>query len=182
MVGIHPPWKIWSSQQIWKVKIHVPQLSFLLYIIGLTKIMKIYYVLISNSCFQRFLFKKVLSDKLMHYKCWFWNWVPKIKEAISQSKIGKFLKLRTFLKSEFCGLRKNDYNFYLRCFGSREIAKNKVSKVIVDTLYDLFMTCLRLVSQLLGTTIHHTTPYTRNNNFACLGPYYHNCGDLFITC
>ena len=128
---------------------------FFLYIIGLTKIMKIYYVLISNSCFQRFLFKKVLSDKLMHYKCWFWNWVPKIKEAISQSNIGKFLKLRTFLKSEFCGLRKNDYNFYLKCFGSREIAKNKVSKVIVDTLYDLFMTCLRFVSHLLGTTIRH---------------------------
>ena len=71
----------------------------------------------------------------MHYKCWFWNRLPNIKEAISRSNIGQFSKLRTFLKSEFCGLRKDDQDFYPRCFGSREMAKNKVSKVIVDTLY-----------------------------------------------
>ena len=68
-------------------------------------------------------------------KCWFWNKVPNIEEAISRSNIGQFSKLRTFLKSEFCGLRENDQHFYPRCFGSREMAKNKVSKVIVDTLY-----------------------------------------------
>ena len=135
MVGIHPPCKIWSSQQILKVKIHVPQLSsFISYIIGLTTIRKIYYVPISIFSFQRFLLKEILSNKLMHFKCWFWNWVPNIKEAISQSNIGQFSKLRTFLKSEFCGLRENDQHFHPRCFGSREMAKNKVSKVIVDTL------------------------------------------------
>ena len=46
-----------------------------------------------------------------------------------------FKKFMTFLKSEFCGLQKNDQKFYPMCFGGREIAKNKVSKVLVDTLY-----------------------------------------------
>ena len=54
--------------------------------------------------------------------------------AISLSNIDQFSKVRTFLKSEFCGLHKNDQNFYPRCFGGRDIAKNKVSKVLVDTL------------------------------------------------
>ena len=39
------------------------------------------------------------------------------------------------LKSEFCGLHKNDNKFYSMCFEGREIAKNKVSKVLVHTLY-----------------------------------------------
>ena len=43
----------------------------------------------------------------------------------------------TFFKSEFCGLHKNDLMCYPMCFGGREIAKNKVSKVLVDTLYVL---------------------------------------------
>ena len=76
-------------------------------------------------CFQRFLFKEILSNKLMHYKCWFWNRVPNIKEAISQSNIDQFSKLRTFLKSKFCGLLKNDQNIYPSCFGGREIAKKQ---------------------------------------------------------
>ena len=42
-----------------------------------------------------------------------------------------------FLKSEFCGLHKNDQKFNPVCFGGGEIAKNKVSKVLVDTLYGL---------------------------------------------
>ena len=44
---------------------------------------------------------------------------------------------------------------------------------------------IALFSQLWGTytnTLHqHHTPYTRNSNFARLEPYYHNCGDLFMT-
>ena len=41
----------------------------------------------------------------------------------------------TFLKSEFCGRQENYQKFYPMSFGGREIAKNKVSKVLVDTLY-----------------------------------------------
>ena len=40
----------------------------------------------------------------------------------------------TFFKSEFCGLQENDQKFYPICFGGREIAKNKVPNVLVDTL------------------------------------------------
>ena len=45
--------------------------------------------------------------------------------AISLSNINQFSKERTFLKSEFCGLHKNDQHFYPRCFGSREMAKKQ---------------------------------------------------------
>ena len=41
----------------------------------------------------------------------------------------------TCLKLEFCGLHKNDQKFYPMCFGGQEIAKSKMSKVLVDTLY-----------------------------------------------
>ena len=41
----------------------------------------------------------------------------------------------TFLKWEFCGLHKNGQKFYPMCLGGWEIAKHKVSKVLVDTLY-----------------------------------------------
>ena len=67
-------------------------------------------------------------------KCWFLNKVPNIERAISRWNNDQFSKLRTILRSEFCGHRKNNQNIYPRCFGGREIAKNKVSKVLVDTL------------------------------------------------
>ena len=41
----------------------------------------------------------------------------------------------TFFKSEFCGLQENGQHFDPMIFGGREIAKNKVPKVLVDTLY-----------------------------------------------
>ena len=50
----------------------------------------------------------------------------------------------TFLKSEFRGLHKNDKSFYPKCFGGREIAKNKVAKVLVDTLYGLIKNLSRI--------------------------------------
>ena len=59
--------------------------------------------------------------------------IPNIERAISWSNIDQSKRLRTFLKSEFCGLLNNDQNIYPRCFGGREITKNKVSKVLVDT-------------------------------------------------
>ena len=68
-------------------------------------------------------------------KCWFWNKVPDIERAISRSNNDQFPKLKTFLKLKFCGVLKNSQNIYPRCFGGREITKNKVSKVLVDTLY-----------------------------------------------
>ena len=40
---------------------------------------------------------------------------------------------------------------------------------------------IALLSQLWGTTIHHTPYDTRNSSFACLKPYYNNYGDLFMT-
>ena len=40
----------------------------------------------------------------------------------------------TVLKSEFCVLHENDQTFYSICIGCREIAINKVAKVLVDTL------------------------------------------------
>ena len=40
-------------------------------------------------------------------------------------------------------------------------------------------------SLILTTVEIHPTTYTlhsaRNSSFACLEPYYHNCGDLFLT-
>ena len=51
------------------------------------------------------------------------NQVPKIERTIFKSNIDQFLKFMTFLKSEFCGLHKNDLKCYPMCFGGREIAK-----------------------------------------------------------
>ena len=40
---------------------------------------------------------------------------------------------------------------------------------------------IALLSQLWGTTLHPTTPCTRNSSFACLEHSYYECGDFFIT-
>ena len=43
-------------------------------------------------------------------------------------------KIRAVLNSELKGLHEIVKNFYSRCLGSREIAKNEVETVLVDTL------------------------------------------------
>ena len=45
------------------------------------------------------------------------------------------IKIRAILNLELKGLHENVQNFYSRCLGSREIAKNEVETVLVDTLY-----------------------------------------------
>ena len=75
------------------------------------------------------MFKEMLRDKFLYKN------VPHIEMAIYRSNIDQFLRLKTFLKSEFCGLHKNVQNFYPRVLGGPEIAKNKVTKVLMDTLY-----------------------------------------------
>ena len=47
--------------------------------------------------------------------------------------MAQIIKVRIFLNVELSGLQENIQNFYPRCSGSREIGKNKVAKVIVDT-------------------------------------------------
>ena len=94
-------------------------------------------------------------------KCWFWNKIPNIERAISWSNIDQFSKLRIFLKSEICVLLKSYQNINPRWFGCREIAKNKVSKVLVDTLYETPVAKLgtaqpRLVSS--WNTMWHSLP------------------------
>ena len=58
-----------------------------------------------------------------------------IVHTISWSKMTQIIKVRIFLNVELSGLHENIQNFYPRCSGSREIAKNKVAIVLVDTLY-----------------------------------------------
>ena len=58
-----------------------------------------------------------------------------IVHTISWYKMAQIIKVRTFLNVELSGLHQNIQNFYPLCSGSREIAKNKVTKVIADTLY-----------------------------------------------
>ena len=60
-----------------------------------------------------------------------------IVHTISWYKMAQIIKVRTFLNVELSGLHQNIQNFYPLCSGSREIAKNKVTKVIADTLYVL---------------------------------------------
>ena len=45
------------------------------------------------------------------------------------------IKIWAILNLELKGLHENVQNFYSRCLGSREIAKNEVETVLVDTLY-----------------------------------------------
>ena len=45
------------------------------------------------------------------------------------------IQKRAILNSELKGLHQNVQYFYSRCLGSREIAKNEVETVLVDTLY-----------------------------------------------
>ena len=45
------------------------------------------------------------------------------------------IQIRAILNSELKGLHENVQNFYSRCLGSREKAKNEVETVLVDTLY-----------------------------------------------
>ena len=45
------------------------------------------------------------------------------------------IKIRAILNSKLKGLHENVQNFYSMCLGSREIAKNEVETVLVDTLY-----------------------------------------------
>ena len=49
-------------------------------------------------------------------------------------KMAQIIKVRIFLNVELSGLHENIQNFYPRCSGSREITKNKVAKVLADTL------------------------------------------------
>ena len=45
--------------------------------------------------------------------------------------------LRAILHSELKGLHKNDQNFYSRCLGSQEIARNEVETVLMHTFYGI---------------------------------------------
>ena len=49
--------------------------------------------------------------------------------------MAQIIKVRIFLNVELSGLHENIQNFYHWCSGSQEIAKNKVAKVLADTLY-----------------------------------------------
>ena len=60
--------------------------------------------------------------------------VSNIVHTISWSKMTQIIKVRIFLNVELSGLHENIQNFYHWCSGSREITKNKVAKVLADTL------------------------------------------------